>query len=157
MTLEEENVILSYLSPFSLHEYHPKYHFRTRLHSSRMCTTRTLTVSWGVWGVYLPGLGGTCLVWGVPAWSGGVYLPSPGGVYLPGLGGYLPSQGGYLPGPGGVYWSGTPPCGQNSWHTLLKILPCPKLRLRSVKMGNRGWRHRTEVRQIFTHSWGLKF
>ena len=24
------------------------------------------------------------------------------------------------------------PCGQNSWHTLLKILPCPKLRLRAV-------------------------
>ena len=66
MTLEEENVILSYLSPFSLHEYHPKYHFRTRLHSSRMCTTHALTVSWGVWGC-------TCLVLGV-------YLPSPGGV-----------------------------------------------------------------------------
>ena len=27
-----------------------------------------------------------------------------------------------------------PPCGQNSWHTLLKILPCPKLRLRAVKI-----------------------
>ena len=26
------------------------------------------------------------------------------------------------------------PFGQNSWHTLLKILPCPKLRLRAVKM-----------------------
>ena len=25
-----------------------------------------------------------------------------------------------------------PPHGQNSWHTLLKILPCPKLRLRAV-------------------------
>ena len=25
-----------------------------------------------------------------------------------------------------------PPRGQNSWHTLLKILPCPKLRLRTV-------------------------
>ena len=25
------------------------------------------------------------------------------------------------------------PCGQNSWHMLLKILPCPKLRLRAVK------------------------
>ena len=25
-----------------------------------------------------------------------------------------------------------PPCGQNSWHTLLKILPCPKLLLRAV-------------------------
>ena len=39
-------------------------------------------------GVYLPGLGGcTCLVWGVPAWSGG------------------------------GAWSGTPPpCGQNDTH-----------------------------------------
>ena len=27
-----------------------------------------------------------------------------------------------------------PPCGQNSWHTLLKILPCPKLHLRAVKI-----------------------
>ena len=26
------------------------------------------------------------------------------------------------------------PCVQNSWHTLLKILPCPKLRLRAVKI-----------------------
>ena len=25
-----------------------------------------------------------------------------------------------------------PPCEQNSWHTLLKILPCPKLRLRAA-------------------------
>ena len=25
-----------------------------------------------------------------------------------------------------------PPCIQNSWHTVLKILPCPKLRLRAV-------------------------
>ena len=27
-----------------------------------------------------------------------------------------------------------PPCEQNSWHTPMKILPCPKLRLRAVKM-----------------------
>ena len=27
-----------------------------------------------------------------------------------------------------------PTCGQNSWHTLLKILPCPKLRLRAVNI-----------------------
>ena len=26
-----------------------------------------------------------------------------------------------------------PPCGQNDWHTPVKILPCPKLRLRAVK------------------------
>ena len=29
-------------------------------------------------------------------------------------------------------WDTTPLHGQNSWHTLLKILPCPKLRLRAV-------------------------
>ena len=62
------------------------------------------------WGVYLPGPRGegcTCLVpggcllqGGVPAWSGGVYLPGPRGVYLPGPG------GSYLPGLGGVpAWS----------------------------------------------------
>ena len=33
-----------------------------------------------------------------------------------------------------VCWDTTlSPCGQNSWHTLLKILSCPKLRLRAVK------------------------
>ena len=30
-----------------------------------------------------------------------------------------------------MHW-GRPPREQNSWHTLLKILPCPKLRLRAV-------------------------
>ena len=29
-------------------------------------------------------------------------------------------------------WSRHPPCEQNSWHTPMKILPCPKLRLRAV-------------------------
>ena len=29
-----------------------------------------------------------------------------------------------------------PHCGQNSWHTLLRILPCPKLRLRAVIIHN---------------------
>ena len=69
-----------------------------------------------------------CSGGGVPAWGctcpGQVYLPRgnfPRGVYLPG-GVYLPR--GYLP-----RYS---PREQNSWHTLLKILPCPKLRLRSV-------------------------
>ena len=33
-------------------------------------------------------------------------------------------------------WDTIPsPCEQNYWHTLLKILPCPKLRLRAVTMG----------------------
>ena len=55
--------------------------------------------------------------------------------------GVVPGQGLYLvpggvPGPrrGGTC-PGTPP-EQNSWHTLLKILPCPKLRLRAVITGN---------------------
>ena len=46
------------------------------------------------------------------------------------LGGCTWSWGVYLPGPG--EGGGTPPCGQNSWHTLLKLLPCPKPRLRAV-------------------------
>ena len=79
------------------------------------------------------------------------YLPA---CTVPGGGGYLPlvrggvcSQGGYLrlwSGGGGVcsqgggtcLWAGwcipacngadpPPPCEQNSWHTFLKILPCP--------------------------------
>ena len=35
-----------------------------------------------------------------------------------------------------MHWGRTPlpPCEQNSWHTLVKILPCPKLRLRAVKI-----------------------
>ena len=32
----------------------------------------------------------------------------------------------------GVYLPRYSPCSQNSWHTLLKILPCPKLRLQAV-------------------------
>ena len=60
---------------------------KTRLHSSRMHTARSLTVS--------PSMhcaGGVCLVWGVPgpeggAWSGGAW-----------------SRG--VPGPGGGVWSG---------------------------------------------------
>ena len=70
-------------------------------------------------------------------WSREVYLVVRGGVPglkgVPGLGSvtgpgrvYL-VQGGYLP-----RYS---PCEQNSWHTLLKIIPCPKLRLRAVILG----------------------
>ena len=61
------------------------------------------------------------------------YLPActaPGGV--PARGCTCP--GGYLPG-GCTCLGGTcpgTPLEQNSWHTLLKILPCPKLRLRVV-------------------------
>ena len=63
--------------------------------------------------------GGRCLVWGAGGvWSGGCLL----------LGGLV--QGG-LPLGGGVYIPACteadtlPPCGQNSWHTLVKILPWP--------------------------------
>ena len=39
------------------------------------------------------------------------------------------------PGPGTT--TPPPPRGQNSWHTLLKILTCPKLRLRAVKSASK--------------------
>ena len=51
--------------------------------------------------------------------TGGV--PVPGGVPAQGWGMYLP---GLVPPP--------PPREQNSWHTLMKILPCPKLHLRAA-------------------------
>ena len=103
---------------------------KTRLHSSRMHTARSLTVSTsmlccgggrGAWS-------GGCLVWGVPglggAWSGGcLVLGVPGlgggclvwGVYL--VWGYLPGIGGLpawslgglvrgVPGRGVCVWSG---------------------------------------------------
>ena len=95
---------------------------KTRMHTSRMRTGRSLTVFGG--GVYLPGPGG-----GVPAWSrggctclvpGGCTCLVPVGVYLPGPRGGVPawsgggvpawSQGG-VPGPGGwCTWSGGCTC-----------------------------------------------
>ena len=84
----------------------------TRLHSSRMHTARSLTVS--------PSMhcaGGVCSQGG--AWSGGCLV-----------GGGVPRLGGGI----AACTEADPPCGQNSWHALLKILPCPKLRLRAVKM-----------------------
>ena len=80
-------------------------------------------------GVCSPGGGGVCLVWGgLPAWSGGVCLPGrgglvPGGVCLPGPGGGSGARGVYP----SMHWGRQPPppCGQNSWHTLVKILPWP--------------------------------
>ena len=99
-----------------------------------MHTARLLTVSPSMhcsggcllWGVSAPG--GSALAGG--AWSRGV-VPGPGGVCCRGC----LLQG--VPGPGGVVSQHalrqTPPhCEQNSLHTLLKILPCPKLRLRAV-------------------------
>ena len=69
-------------------------------------------------GRYTWSQGGVHLVLGGCTWSQGVYLVR--GVYLV-LGRDVPALGGGVP-------------GQNSWHTLLKILPCPKLRLRAVKI-----------------------
>ena len=52
-----------------------------------------------------------------------VAVPRGGGLHQA-----LPPQGPGTPPPP------PPPRGQNSWHTLLKILPCPKLRLRAVNI-----------------------
>ena len=90
-------------------------------------------------GVYLgPGAvylvpGGCTWFWGVSA-PGGVPGPGEG---VPGPGGCTWSRGVYLvpggvPGPGGCTWSGTPPTVDR--HTPVNLLPCPKLRLRAVKM-----------------------
>ena len=100
-----------YLGPTSLQPVTiiAKYSFQTRMHSSGMPLSPSMHCAGG--GVPPPE--------GVPAW--GVYLPR--GLYLPG--GYLPR--GNCPGgctcPG--YLPRYSPRGQNSWHTLLKILPCP--------------------------------
>ena len=68
---------------------------------------------------------GGCLVWGVCSW-GGVWSrgSAPGGGCL--LGGSAPG-GCLLPGAHpSMHWGRhPPPCGQNSWHTLVKILPWP--------------------------------
>ena len=72
---------------------------KTRMHSSRMRTSRSLTVCWHL----LPG-GVVCLVRGGLPGLGGVSAWSPGGGVL-GPGGAC-SQGGCLPGPGVSAWSG---------------------------------------------------
>ena len=131
-----------------LHEYQLTKHWQldwtkksTRLHSSRIRTACSLTVSpsmlcsggGGVPGPrVMPGPGGGlcsqggCLVLGVCLVPEGCLLW--GGACSWGWGacwgmGWYPT----------MYW-GRSPCGQNSWHTLLKILPCPKLRLRAVNI-----------------------
>ena len=77
-------------------------------------------------------LGDVCLL---PAGLLPEGLSCGGGGGQRGAEGLLPggasSQGGGYP---SMHWGRPPPCGQNSWHTLLKILPCPKLRLRAVKI-----------------------
>ena len=59
---------------------------------------------------YLP----ACTEQGCLLWGGGVPAPRRG----------VPAPGGWYP---SMHWGSPPPCEQNSWHTLLKILPCPKL------------------------------
>ena len=121
----------------------------TRMHSSRMRTARSLTMMC----VFL--VGGRCLTWGGLTWGGsalwggcltwGVYhvtypimhlmLPvcclhtnwDPRAVQLL-IYCWLvmwPARHAGIP---------PPPPEQNSWHTPLKILPCPKLRLRAAKI-----------------------
>ena len=75
------------------------------------------------------------MLWGGCTWSRGGGVPGQGGV--PGPGGCVPGWGGYLV-PGVVYlvrggtWSQVlPPVDR---HTPVNILPCPKLRLRAVKI-----------------------
>ena len=100
----------------------PKYTYssvhipETRLHSSRMLTARLLTVS--------PSMhcAGVVCSRGVSAPRGGVC--SRGNVC---------SRGCLLPGMGvSQHTLRQTPHVQNFWHTLLKILPSPKLRLRAV-------------------------
>ena len=115
--------------------------FPTRLHSSRMRTARSLTVSpsmlcsWGVGGL-VRGLAWSC-GGGGGAWSWGWY-PS-------------------------MHW-GRPPALWTEWQTGVKILPCPKLRLRAVtkKSGseiskelNEGYSRNYLTRLAFLNkSWG---
>ena len=111
------------------------FYSETRLHSSRMRTARSLTVSPSM----LCARGGCLLLGGVPAPEGGAGACS-GGCLVQGggawSGGYACSWGGTCSGlcgiPACTEADPLPPCGQNSWHTLLKILPCPKLRLRAI-------------------------
>ena len=105
----------------------------TSMYSSRMCTACLLPVSPSMYCI-----GGVCS-WGVSAsaprrcllrggsasrgrgvCSQGVCLSSGGGDVCSQEGG-LPLIRGCIPACNGQ----TPPHGQNSWHTLLKILPCP--------------------------------
>ena len=99
----------------------------TSMHCSRgRCTWPQGGCTWS-WGVYLvPGIGGVPGPEGT--WSWGVYLV-PGGCTW--------TQG--VPGPRGCTWSRGVPAQAlplwTEWQTGAKILPCPKLRLRVVKIG----------------------
>ena len=95
----------------------------TRMHSSRMRTGRSLTVCWCL-------LRGGCLLLGGVC-SGGCLLP--GGCLLWGglLWGVSALGGVCIP----ACTEADPPCVQNSWHTLVKILPWPNF----VAAGNYEW------------------
>ena len=125
------------------------------MHSSRMRTARLLPVfpSMHCWGC-------TCS-WGVYLVPGGVYLvlggvPGPEEVYLvpgcvPGRGGWTRSRG--CPWSSGVYLVLLGYMPRHSplwteWQTGVKILPCPKLRLRAVKISKNKWKSSKKNRQI---------
>ena len=104
----------------------PETLFSTRLHSSRMRTARLLHVSPSMHSPGGSAPGGGCLLWwGVPV-SGPIGGSAPG-VSAP-RGGVCSWVGVAASGPGGVSQHAmgqNPSCEQNSWQTLLKILPCP--------------------------------
>ena len=100
-------------------------HIGTRMHSSRIRTSRLLMYPGG----------------GLHPEGGGLH-PGGGGLH-PGGGGLHPGEGGLHPGglprvcPRSTYGGvGRPPSSSlwTEWHTGVKILPCPKLRLRAVRM-----------------------
>ena len=115
---------------------------RTRMHSSRMCTTCLLPVSPSMhcswWGVYLVPWGCTWSQGGVPGpggtWSWGMYLVLGGCLPVGGacLGVYLVRRAGTPPRQA-TPQAGNPPREQND-RQVQKILPSPKLRLRAVKI-----------------------
>ena len=73
-----------FISKSHIQQHKAENDFKTRMHSSRMRTGRSLTVCWRLL------TGGVCLVWG----RGGVPGPRGGGV--PGPGGGVPCPGGGL-------------------------------------------------------------
>ena len=125
---------------------------KTRMHSSRMCNSRSSTVcgsllpgrgggvsAWS--GRCLPGLGWVCPVWGMSAWSGGC-LPGPGGVSL--------VQGGVSLVQGMGACPETPPVNRIT-HTCKNItlattsLQPVKISARSLKLNYWSPRHQTAV------------
>ena len=96
----------------------------TRLHSSRMRTAHSLTVSPSMLCSRGGLVRGGCLVLGGSAPGGGLLL---GGCLVRGEGGLFLGQ----PGPGGRWCPRGRPPQWTEWQTGVKILPCPKLRLQA--------------------------